>query len=574
MIRPQNNPFRRSRILPGIWDFRKDPQDQGLRHGWSRGFKKERSLRVPASWNEQGEDLWDYLGPAWYQTAFQPLPSSKSSRAFLRFDSVGYHATVWLNGKKLGSHEGGHLPFEFEITRSQKKGPNRLVVRVEGLLKPDRVPPGNVPFHPKDAFNNSFNPPASFDFFPYCGIQREVTLYTTPKDALQDLSVKTFLEDSTGLVHVSVTGPRDHEYRMTLKGHGKTIRISGPTSETVFRVPQAKLWALGSPYLYQLTVESMKNGRPMDQVDLPVGIRTFKVVGEKLLLNGKPIFLKGFGRHEDSPTLGRGLSDMERKKDFQNMAWVGANSYRTSHYPYSEKDLDLADRLGFLVIDETPAVGLFFKKEGLKKRLALCRQMTREMIERDKNHPSVVMWSLANEPHSHRPAAIPFFKNLARLARQLDPTRPVTLVSYLGTKESSFAFLDAICVNRYFGWYSEPGDLARALPRLSKDLDAIHRKFKKPVLVTEFGADAIPGSHADPPALFSEEYQAVMIEGYLKVMARKPYVTGAQVWNLNDFRTAQATHRPNGMNYKGVFTRNRRPKKAAFVLRRYWKRSK
>ncbi len=231
----------------------------------------------------------------------------------------------------------------------------------------------------------------------------------------------------------------------------------------------------------------------------------------------------------------------------------------------------MADRLGFLVIGETPAVGLFFKKEGLSKRLSLCRQFTREMIERDKNHPSVVMWSLANEPHSKRPAAKGFFKNLANLARSLDKTRPVTLVSYLGTSEESFEFLDAVCVNRYYGWYTEPGDLDKAIPRLSQDLDALYQKFKKPVLVTEFGADAIPGSHADPPTMFSEEYQTEMIERYIEVIRRKPYVVGAHVWNLSDFKTAQATHRPNGMNYKGVFTRDRKPKLAAYLLRKLWK---
>lgn len=572
MIRPQKNGYRSTLELSGHWDFRKDPQDQGTEKGWSKGFKKERTLQVPASWNEQGKDLWDYLGPAWYQTAFRPFPSKEGTRTFLRFDSVNYFATVWLNGQKLGSHEGGHLPFEFEITKVQKKGSNRLVVRVEGLLRPDRVPPGNVPFHPKDAFNNSFNPPASFDFFPYCGIQREVTLYTTPKVPIRDLTVITFLEGPTGLVHVKVQAPLGSEFRMKLRGHGREFRMDGTTPETIFRVPNAKTWAPGAPNLYDLTVELRKDGKALDQVSLPVGIRTFEVKGSHLLLNGNPIFLNGFGRHEDHPKMGRGLPDAVRAKDFKNMTWVGANSYRTSHYPYSEKDLDLADRLGFLVIDETPAVGLFFKKEGLKKRLTLCRQMTREMIERDKNHPSVVMWSLANEPHSQRPAAVPFFKNLAGLARKLDPTRPVTLVSYLGTKEKSFVFLDAVCVNRYFGWYSEPGDLSKALPRLSKDLDSIHRKFHKPVLVMEFGADSIPGSHADPPAMFSEEYQAATIEGYLKIIRRKPFVTGAHIWNLNDFRTAQATHRPNGMNYKGVFTRDRKPKKAAFVLKRLWKK--
>src|SRR5581483_7084825 len=200
--------------------------------------------------------------------------------------------------------------------------------------------------------------------------------------------------------------------------------MDGTTPETVFRVAQAKTWDPGTPNLYELTVEILKDGKTLDQVNLPVGIRTFEAKGSRLLLNGKPFFLKGFGRHEDHPRMGRGLPDTVRAKDFKNMTWTGANSYRTSHYPYSEKDLDLADRLGFLVIDETPAVGLFFKKEGLKKRLGLCRQMVREMIERDRNHPSVIMWSLANEPHSHRPAAVPFFKDLARLARSLDKTRP------------------------------------------------------------------------------------------------------------------------------------------------------
>ncbi|HEY5037947.1 MAG TPA: glycoside hydrolase family 2 TIM barrel-domain containing protein, partial [bacterium] len=258
------------------------------------------------------------------------------------------------------------------------------------------------------------------------------------------------------------------------------------------------------------------------------------------------------------------------RKDYEIMKWIGADSFRTTHYPYSDEMMNLADRLGFLVIDETPAVGLFFKKDGLAKRLKLCRQYTREMIERDKNHPSVILWSLANEPHSHRPAAKGFFKNLAHLARSLDRTRPVTLVSYIGVKEESFRFLDVVCVNRYFGWYSEPGDLDKAIPRLSKDLDAIHKRFKKPVLVTEFGADAMPGCHTDPPEMFTEEYQAKMITGYLEVLNRKPYVACAHVWNLCDFKTGQATHRPNGMNYKGVFTRDRKPKLAAHALKRIW----
>ncbi|HJT25356.1 MAG TPA: glycoside hydrolase family 2 TIM barrel-domain containing protein, partial [bacterium] len=423
MIRPQNNTFRKAVEYSGPWDFRKDPGNHGLRKGWSKGFKKEKSLRVPASWNEQAPDLWDYLGPAWYQKNFSYTPSPKQGKSFIRFGSVNYHATVWINGRKLGTHEGGHLPFDFEITQVLKKGANRLVVRVEGLLKPNRVPPGNVPFDPRDAFANSFNPPASFDFFPYCGIQRPVTLFTIPEKGIRDLSVTTRLQGRDGKVSVKVESDAlsGASVRLTLAGFGAKASLQAPLAsgkgEALLTLPKARLWAPSSPNLYSLKVELLRHGKAVDQVELSVGIRTMRVQGGRLLLNGKPIFLKGFGRHEDYPGFGRYLPPKILKKDFALMKSLGANSFRTSHYPYSEETLDLADRLGFLVIDETPAVGLFFKKEGLSRRLQLCRQFTADMIRRDRNHSCVIAWSLANEPHSKRPGATAFFKNLTGLAR-------------------------------------------------------------------------------------------------------------------------------------------------------------
>ncbi len=565
------------RHLSGKWDFRPDPQNQGTRKRWFRGFTKDRAITIPASWNEQYKDLRDYLGPAWYQTRFDWPGSHQNKGIFIRFGSVNYLAQVWLNGFKLGQHEGGHLPFVLEVTRLIKKKGNLLVVRAEGFLKPDRVPPGNVPPGPLDSFNNNFNPPASFDFFPFCGIQRPVILFSVPNESIQDVTVTTEISGNTGLVQVKslATNAKDSALRVSLEGFGfkatREVPIQSGGCTAFLKIPKAKFWAPSSPHLYQLKVELRRADKTIDQIKLLVGIRTIKINKNKILLNGKPIFLKGFGRHEDFPGKGRNLPPSALAKDYRNMRWVGANSFRTTHYPYSDEDMAMADRLGFLVIDETPAVGLFFKKEGLARRLKLCRQFTKEMIDRDKNHPSVVMWSLANEPHSKRAAAQGFFKNLAQLARSLDQTRPVTLVSYLGTSENSFRFLDLVCVNRYFGWYTEPGDLDKAIPRLSRDLDAIHRKFKKPLLVTEFGADAIPGSHANPPIMFSEEYQEAMISRYIELMNKKPYIAGTHVWNLCDFRTAQATHRPNSMNYKGVFTRDRRPKLAAHLLRRLWK---
>jgi beta-glucuronidase len=579
MIYPQQNAFRQVLDLSGSWDFKLDPRGEGKKKKWHRGLKETRKIPVPSSWNNHFAGTQNYLGDAWYQMRFSLPHKFQGPRRFIRFGSVNYLAEAWLNGHLLGSHEGGHLPFVFEITKHLKKGKNLLAVRVNGALAPDRVPPGRIPFDPRDAFANTFNPPASFDFFPYCGIQRPVLLFSLPQESIQDVTVTTDLAGTTGKVRVAVESPKTGvSCRVTLQGFGWTVLSGGPFKsgrfETVVSIPNAKLWAPGSPNLYQLKVELIDAQEIFDRVNLSVGIRTVKVMGGKLLLNGKPIFLKGFGRHEDDPKTGRFLPASALKKDYENMKWIGANSFRTSHYPYSDEDMALADRLGYLVIDETPAVGLYFHPKGLKKRLQLCRQFTKELIQRDKNHPSVILWSIANEPHSKRPGAIPFFKNLAQLARQLDPSRPLTLASYLGASEESFKFLDVVCVNRYMGWYSEPGDLDLAIPRLSKDLDAIYRKFKKPVVMTEFGADAIPGSHMSPPAMFSEEYQAEMIARYWEVLRKKPYVSGAHIWNLNDFKTAQATHRPNGMNYKGVFTQGRKPKLAAHLIRKLWNTQK
>jgi beta-glucuronidase len=253
------------------------------------------------------------------------------------------------------------------------------------------------------------------------------------------------------------------------------------------------------------------------------------------------------------------------------MQWIGANSFRTTHYPYSEQMMDVADRLGFLVIDETPAVGLFFDEPGLERRLGLCRQYTQELIQRDKNHPSVIAWSLANEPHSWRPAAKPFFRDLYDLAKSLDSTRPVTVVTHVGVNEEAFEFLDFMCLNRYYGWYSEPGELDLGCQKLSAELDALYAKYHKPLILTEFGADTVAGCHAEQPEMFGEEYQTEMLTRYIKVLRTKPFVVGEHVWNLCDFKTGQSVRRVGGLNLKGVFTRDRRPKLAAHRLRELWR---
>jgi beta-glucuronidase len=580
MLYPQSNPFRQQVDLSGFWDLRFDPHGEGRQAGWPAGVPGGRPAAVPASWNDQFEEGRDYLGDAWYQTRFD-LPwgwQAGGQRLCLRFGSANYLAEAWLNGARLGVHEGGHLPFEFEITSHVRPQGNRLVVCVNGELGPDRVPPGNIPARGPDSFAQANFPPGSFDFFPFCGLHRPVLLTAAPVEGLADVTVTTELAGRDGRVKVSLNraGGDSARARVSVSGADLAAGVaaeaafSGDRAELELTVPGARLWSPRSPALYDLEIDLSHAGAVFDRYTLPIGLRTVAVDGDRLLLNGQPIYLRGFGRHEDFPVTGRGLVPAVLVKDYALMKWTGANSFRTTHYPYSEAMMDLADRLGFLVIDETPAVGLFFAEEGLPRRLELCRQYVQDLIARDKNHPSVIMWSLANEPHSSRPEAVPFFRELYDLARSLDPTRPITIASYRGLQEESFEFLDLVCLNRYYGWYTQSGQLDAALALLSEELDALYARFGKPIVLSEFGADTLPGHHAQPPEMFSEEFQAEMLAGYIQLLRTKPYVVGEHIWNLCDFKTGQAVMRMGSLNMKGIFTRDRRPKLAAHRVRELW----
>lgn len=570
MLKPQTNRCRALLDLDGLWRFSFDPDGRGGAEGWPNGLPAHRPIAVPGSWNEQFETGRDYTGLAWYETEFE-LPSSwQGGRIGLRFGSVNYLAEVWLNGQFAGAHEGGHLPFNLDVTDGIRPGRNRLTVRVDGGLAPDRVPPGNVPDDPRDAFNHPY-PDGNFDFFPYCGIHRPVMLTCLPPVHLADLSVETSLEGETGLVNLRawVEGDADG-LRASIGGESVALRRGETAWEGQIALRQVQVWGPGHPYLYNLELEVLSGGAVCDAYRLPVGVRTIRAAGGQLLLNGEPVVLRGFGRHEDFPLNGRGQNRAVAVRDLAMLAWTGANSFRTAHYPCDEDTLTLADQLGILVIAETPAVGLFFAEDGLERRRALCEQMTRELVTRDRNHPSVVMWSVANEPHVRRPGASEEMRRLLTLARELDPTRPVTYVSYSGTDMSAYDAADVVSVNRYGGWYGEYGQIAEALPGLRAEMEALFAQFGKPVLLTEFGADALPGHHAQPPEMFSEEYQADLIEGYLKTLADLPFLVATHVWVLCDFKTGQAVHRANSYNYKGVFTRERRPKLAAHRLKKLW----
>jgi beta-glucuronidase len=583
---PQENPNRSISDLSGIWEFKKDPENIGIKNQWFNGLTETRSIAVPGSWNEQFTDSRDYLDAVWYQTeAFVPENWS-DEEVWIRFGSVNYHATVWVNGQQLGIHEGGNLPFAFDISKVTKTGEkNTIVVRVENELKPSRVPTGDVP----NGFFSNY-PKSNFDFFPYAGINRKVWLYTLPKKGkISDITVKTNFEKTTGKVTVAIKkvgAVKSGEVILTGDKNSitKSFKFSKGKATVEIDVPQVNLWSIENPFLYDLKVVIKDNDTPLDQYQLPVGIRTVAVNEKTILLNGEPVFLKGFGKHEDFPIFGRGVANPVIVKDYALLKWIGANSYRTSHYPYDEEYYRMADREGILIIDEIPAVGLFFHgdKNDVAERQRMCKQYLEELYYRDKNHPSVIMWCVANEPFPEKinfsieggeptdPDSIVAFQELFDLIRSLDNTRLTTLVGVMGGPLEWIGLADVICINRYWGWYAQSGEIAKGAAVLNQEIEGLYSAFKKPIIVSEFGVDTYPGMHAEQPEMFTEEYQKEFIKAYLDVADSKEYVTGMHIWAFADFKTTQGIIRFGGMNYKGVFTRDRKPKMAAHYLKERW----
>jgi beta-glucuronidase len=585
LLYPQQNPLRNVLDISGLWQFQLDPKEEGEAQAWFNSLPSPRMIPVPCSWNDLFDDARDYLGLAWYRHEGYAPASWRGQRVFLRVGSANYAAKVWVNGMFVAEHFGGHLPFVVEITDQLLwDQQNIIAISVENKQLPERVPPG-----PAAAGAGAFGsmppfPATTYDFFPYAGLHRPVLLYSVPAAAhIDDITVVTTIDDKDGVVKVTVSaGGYAGKGKLQLNDSEAELNFRAGSAEAVLRVPSARLWCPEDPYLYLLTITLIDGDQVIDAYSLDIGIRTIAVCGDELLLNGQPIKLTGFGKHEDFPLSGRGQNLPMWVRDYELLKWIGANSYRTSHYPYTEEAMMLADRLGVLVINEIPAVGLNFGDgEALAdRRLAQCRQQLRELIMRDKNHPSTIIWSVANEPvigaalDVSMPEAVAagtsFFRQLYGEAHRLDGTRPVTLVGLQGGPAEWLGLFDIVSINRYYGWYALPGQLDRAKQELERELDALHESLGKPIIMTEFGADTLPGAHNTPREMWTEEYQVELLRHYLDAVANRSFVAGMHVWAFADFKTGQNVIRAAAMNFKGVFTRDRRPKMAAHFLRSRW----
>jgi len=589
VLYPRESETRFVKDLSGLWRFRCDRAEEGFAKRWFDAPLRDPILMpVPASYNDITQDvtLRDHVGWVWYETTLFAPASWQGQSVLLRFGSATHHATAWVNGREVVSHKGGYMPFEAEIAGHLHYGEeNRITVAVSNMLDWTTIPPGQVktppegPRYPKGfKFQEIYQ-----DFFNYSGLHRPVRLVVRPKDHIEDIAVRTGVRGRDAQVFYAVTlsgGRRDVRVRL-LDEKGRVV-ARGEGLKGRLPVKNARLWFPGKAYLYTLEVEMPAAGRPEDIYRQPVGIRTIKVTKKQFRINGKPFYFKGFGKHEDADIRGKGHDDATDLKDFNLLGWIGANSFRTSHYPYSEEIMELADRLGVAVIDETPAVGLNYFPHGKtfqpdrvgEGSQAHLLQVIREMVERDRNHPCVVMWCVANEAATEEPESVPYFRPCLDLFRKLDSTRPVSIVTCCDPDTClCTGMADVVCVNRYYSWYNDPGRLDLVEHQLEHNLRAWHKKFGRPVIVTEYGADAVAGLHADPPVMFSEEYQVEMLDRFHRVFDKLDFMAGEHVWNFADFMTRQEIRRVVG-NRKGVFTRERQPKMIAHALRRRWTRLK
>lgn len=588
MLYPQQNAARFCVEQNGVWDFCLSHDPQGADIDPAAPLPGARPMAVPGSYNDQGEDtaLRDHYGWAFYQKMVTLPALCAGQRVVLRFGAVTHKAKVWLDGRLIAGHTGGFLPFEADVTGLLAPGAAaRLTVACDNRVDHSTLPVGNEPGqiaffgsdnagipaveHAKAAAAPQNRP--NFDFFNYAGIHRPVWLYTTPQDFVRDI---TLAPHNDGRLDFAVDAAGDGEPELTVLDPGGAPVARGRGRQGTLKVAGPRLWEPwpGTPELYTLEVRF-----GADLYRQTFGFREIRVEGTRVLLNGKPLYFKGCSKHEDSAFHGRGLDPCLNVKDAGLLHWLGANAVRTSHYPYSEEFYDLCDREGVLVIDETPAVGIGAGADQDPYQTfpiaAHHRDVLRDMIGRDKNHPCVVMWSLGNEPDlEHFPrSACAYWRPLYEQAHAQDPQgRPVTLVCCQNdyTKDITTRTMDVVCLNRYYGWYNLSGDLDAACRAWREELD-FWAQQGKPVMFTEYGADTIEGLHDTRAGMFSEEFQAAYFERINAVCDEYPFFVGELLWNFADFATVQGPMRVGG-NRKGIFTRDRRPKLAAHLLRRRW----
>lgn len=570
---------RQQTILNGSWRFQPDVWNEGERPGYFKpGHDRSSWLRVkvPGSFDQCHPALATYEGKGWYRRTFRAPNAWRDMRIVLHFEGVNYRARVWLNGKLLGQNLDGFLPFEFPIHDVVQWGrDNDLVVCADSTRYPEDVPGRERGWR------------------TFGGILREVSLRAMPHTHLAGIRVIAEPEGNSGKIGLKITvaaaralarvgmeveilGRQGHAVAtflkpgITLKA-GRTMVQLGGTARNV------KPWTPEHPSLYRARVILSRNGQVLDTDEVRFGFRRIEVRGTQLLLNGKPVMLRGFNRHEDSPRTGMCPDMATVSRDITAMKATGANFVRLCHYPHHPAELDLCDERGLLVMDEIPLYwwkGLAEGKATYRRKLAAAKRQLAAMIERDRNHPSIIIWSVSNETEEFRPAVRSGNAQLVKLAQRLDPTRPVTHVSSRWTQHPAFKADDIISVNAYPTWDGYAADpsynMADSARFWRRSLAELHARWPdKPILVTEFGYPSVEGMAGNP---LGEDRQAEAIRTEFRGMGAS-YVCGTIIWCWADHPWPEESFiRYMTTSPFGVVTRDRRALRALACVREIFRR--
>lgn len=554
--------IRSVKTLNGTWKFKTDPDDIGISACWYQGLTDGIHLTVPSVWNTE-HGLLTYSGAAWYQKEFY----TEGGCLRLVFEAVMTEGTVWLDGQCLGNHYGGFTEFSF-IVPNVSAGKHILTVRVD------------------NRFDEKSIPQAKVDWYHYGGITRDVSVEQLSGISIlsyrMEYTLKESLSEAAVTFRLTLYNAGDSDlstsYRIKLGDHtvisqpvmlqsGETVTVHTPST----LIKDISLWDTKNPVLYPLEITTDSD----DLLDR-VGFRKVEIRHQQILLNGKPIELRGVNRHEDHPDWGFAFPQKLMKKDLDLAFDLGCNTIRGSHYPNAKAFLDMLDEHGMLFWSEIPIWGCGFSETALTDPDVIARGLTmhEEMVEQYYNHPSIIIWGMHNEIRTDTASAIPMSQCYYRFLKENGGNRIVTYASYKPMEDICFAYCDMISINLYYGWYYGKKESWDQFAEQFRHRRNALGYENKPVVVSEFGAAALYGNHTFDNVPWSEEYQAELLEHCIALFHRDPMFQGCYVWQFCDIRTAEEVglNRARGFNNKGILNEYRKPKTAYFTVRKAFRR--
>ena len=522
-------------------------------------FQGGPQLKVPGDFNSQKAELTYFEGTVWYQKQFN-YSVQKNKRLFIYFGAVNYMADVFLNGKKIGSHEGGFTPFQFEISTQVKAGLNTIVVKVNNTRYQNGIPG------------------KGYDWLNYGGITRDVYLIENNNTYIDDYSIQLKKGSlNTVLGWVQLNGAQASQ-NINIKIPELHLSYTTKTdSEGIAKVEFSsafKLWSPDSPKLYKVIIES-----ETDTVADNIGFRSIEVKENKIMLNGKPVFLKAVNIHEENPYKAARANTIEDARLLLDAAKkLGCNMVRLAHYPHNENMIKEAEKRGLMVWSEIPVYQhIEFADTAVCQKI---ERMMKEMIKRDKNRCGVIIWSLSNETYPSTPNRNKTLIALTKKCRDIDSTRLITHVMNTQRYESNTfdvsdtlnRFVDIIAINEYIGWYT---------PWQGAPADTKWKLIcpEKPVFISEFGGEALYGNNngpADEAAYWTEAYQAKIYTNQIEMFGTIPNLCGVCPWLLFDYRSLGRMHPvyQKGYNRKGLLSEKGEKKKAWYIMNEYYSKNK